>query len=133
MDAILFLGVDDVVRINHQHIILFGGLHGVRDIALLDAAVKRPQTTFGGTFLYTDIYTMAAVYAQGIIKNHPFIDGNKRTGMACALIFLDSNNYEISLSNNDVYDIGIALAESEISYEILAQIFKDKTTFKAND
>lgn len=122
--------MDDVISINKQYVILFGGTHGIRDVALLDAAIKRPQTSFGGSFLYKDIYTMAAVYAHGIIKNHPFIDGNKRTGMAAALIFLDSNEYEVLLSNDDVYDIGIALATSEISYEVFAEILKDQTNFK---
>lgn len=130
MHKIFFLSIDEIVYINKQNISLFGGIHGIRDFALLDAAVKRPQSSLSGNFLYKDTYTMAAVYAHGLIKNHPFIDGNKRTGMAAALIFLDTNGYEITLSNDDVYDIGIALATSEISYEILAEIFKDYTSSK---
>jgi len=104
---------------------LFGGIHGIRDFGLLDSVVKRPQASFGGNFAYKDIYTMAAVYAQGIIKTHPFIDGNKRTGMASAFVFLDVHDYEVMLSSDDVYDIGISLATSEISYEIFAEILKD--------
>lgn len=122
---ILFLTTDEVIRINEQYTALFGGMHGIRDFALLDSAVKRPQATFDGVFVYKDIYAMAAVYAHAIIKNHPFIDGNKRTGMAAALVFLYANEYEVNLSNEDVYHIGVELSTSEISYEILAEIFKD--------
>jgi len=129
MQNILFLTIDEIVRINELHIALFGGRHGIRDFALLDSAVQRPQASFGGKFVYQEIYTMAAVYAHGIIKNHPFIDGNKRTGMAAALVFLNANDYEVTLSNDDVYDIGIDLATSEISYEVLAEIFKDHIFF----
>ncbi len=124
MEAIIFLSIEKIITINDQHIRLFGGMHGVRDVNLLESAVARPQTTFGGVFAYHDEYTMAAVYAHGIIKNHPFIDGNKRTGMAAALIFLDINGFEASLSNDDVFDLGIALATSKISYEMVAEIFQ---------
>lgn len=127
---ILFLSMEEIVLINKQYAILFGGMHGIRDFGLLDAAIKRPQASFNGAFLYDNIYSMAAVYAPGIIKNHPFIDGNKRTGMAASLIFLESNDYEVLLSNEDIYNIGIALATSEISYDILARIFEDNVLKK---
>ncbi len=124
---ITFLSTDEIIQINKLHTTLFGGAHGIRDVKLLDSALARPQASFNGKSVYQDIWTMAAVYAHGIIKNHPFIDGNKRTGMATALIFLDVNNYEITLSNDDVYSIGIDLAQSKVSYEIVATIFKDYT------
>ncbi len=127
MELIQFLLTDEVIKINEQHILLFGGALGVRDFALLDSAVMSPQSSFGNVFSYKDVPTMAAVYAFGIIKNHPFVDGNKRTGMAVALIFLDMNNFDIILSNDEVYDIGMKLATSVLKYQEVAEIFKNKT------
>ncbi len=131
MKSVIFLPIDVIININRHQTRLFGGMHKIRDLNLLESAVARPQTIINGIFAYPNTNTMAAVYAHGIIKNHPFIDGNKRTGMATATIFLDLNGYEVTLSNNDIVDLGVALAVSEISYEQIAEIFRVSTYLKS--
>lgn len=69
----------------------FGGSDGLRDANLLASTVAQPSATFGGSLLHEDLFAMAAAYLFHIVMNHPFIDGNKRTGLAAALVFLDIN------------------------------------------
>ncbi|MBM3886807.1 type II toxin-antitoxin system death-on-curing family toxin [Candidatus Dependentiae bacterium] len=127
MVPIVFLSCEVAIAINEHQVRLFGGLKGIRDMNLLESALARPQTMIGGVFMYPDLHTMAAVYAHGIIKNHPFFDGNKRTGMATALTFLNVNGHESILSSKDVVDIGVALATAKLSYQELAMILKHST------
>jgi len=67
------------------------GSHGVRDLHLLEAAAARPQATFEGKDLYSDIFSKAAALLDSIIRNHPFLDGNKRTAIGAACLFLERN------------------------------------------
>ncbi len=89
--AVRFLSVDDVLRIHQSTIEEEGGLAGVRDLGLLESAVMTPQQQFGGQFLHEDLAAMAAAYLFHLVKNHPFLDGNKRVGTLALLIFLDGN------------------------------------------
>ena len=78
--------------------------------------------------MHTDIYHMAAAYAFSIIKNHPFLDGNKRTGLALALLFLDFNDITLNASQEEFYDIAMQIAESKISEKEIASFFKNKSS-----
>lgn len=126
MQKIRFLDIDEVILVNKSQIQLFGGLHGIRDKGLLESAVYDVQASFGGRYLYKDIYHMAAGYAYNIIKNHPFIDGNKRTGIVCCLIFLHFNDIEIEFAQEELYKLGIAIATSKIDIDKIAVVFKKK-------
>ena len=88
------LTVDEVREIHAEAIQRFGGLDGVRDPALLESAVAAPQAGFGGASVYTDLLEVAAAYLFYICRNHPFLDGNKRTGLGACLVFLDLNGIE---------------------------------------
>lgn len=77
-----FLHLDDVVAIHLDQIERYGGEAGIRDAGLLESAVAQARATFGGEFLHADLFQMAAAYLFHIAKNHPFVDGNKRTGAA---------------------------------------------------
>ncbi len=80
------------VRAIHQRVLqAFGGGDGVREPGLLEPAVLAPQATFGGQSVYADVVEAAAAYLVGICKNHPFVDGNKRTALAACLAFLKLN------------------------------------------
>ena len=81
------LGVADVLTLHANQIELYGGQHGVRDMDLLNSAVAQPQAAFGGQILHAFPFEMAAVYLFHIVQNHPFLDGNKRTGAVAALVF----------------------------------------------
>ncbi|HXW86056.1 MAG TPA: type II toxin-antitoxin system death-on-curing family toxin [Candidatus Bathyarchaeia archaeon] len=120
---IRFFTAQDIVDINKTQIREFGGFFGIRDNRLLDSAVANCQATFGGEYMFCTVPDIAACYAHGIIKNHPFVDGNKRTGMATALLFFVKNGYDHGLSNYDIWHIGVGLATSEFSQEEVAKIF----------
>ena len=94
-----FLTLADALSFHEYQIKRFGGEHGIRDTGLLESALAQPHATYGGEWLHRDIYAMAAAYAFHICKNHPFLDGNKRTAMVCALVFLEING--ISLLDPD--------------------------------
>ncbi|HLW35409.1 MAG TPA: type II toxin-antitoxin system death-on-curing family toxin [Chthoniobacterales bacterium] len=93
-DDCFHLSVDVVREIHAEALTQFGGLNGVRDENLLVSAVLTPQSSFGGKSPYTDVVDVAAAYLFYICKNHPFLDGNKRTAMMAAIVFLRLNGIE---------------------------------------
>jgi len=111
----LFLTLDEVLSLHEDQIRRFGGSYGVRDVALLESAIGSAAATFGGEFLHASIFEMAAAYLYGICKNHAFVDGNKRTAVAAALIFLDMNGVEVDVNENDFYNLVIGVAEGRFS------------------
>ncbi len=126
MTEIIFLTSDEVLEFHKVQLRLFGGRDGIRDRGLLESAIMGPQASFQGQYLNSDIYAMAAAYAYGIIKNHPFFDGNKRTGMTVALAFLYANDAKIDILPSEVFALAIAIAASEVSQEAVSDFFKSK-------
>jgi death on curing protein len=92
--------VEEVVNMHRAQIVTFGGLHGIRDIGLLGSAINTPQASFGGVFLHADIPSQAAAYLYHIVKNHPFLDENKRTGALSTIVFLKTNDMITPWSND---------------------------------
>ncbi|OGY11507.1 MAG: hypothetical protein A3H88_01810 [Candidatus Blackburnbacteria bacterium RIFCSPLOWO2_02_FULL_44_9] len=74
----------------------YGGAHGLRDVGLLESAVARPQASFAGEDFYPTVFEKAAALMHSLLKNHPFVDGNKRTAYASAGIFLELNGFELA-------------------------------------
>jgi death-on-curing protein len=93
-DDCFHLSVEIVREIHAEAIKTFGGLNGIRDEALLASAVFAPQSSFGGKSPYTDLIDVAAAYLFYLCRNHPFVDGNKRTAMGAAIVFLRLNGME---------------------------------------
>ena len=93
-DDCVHLSIEIVREMHAEAIKKFGGLNGVRDENLLASAVLTPQSSFGGKSPYADIVEIAAAYLFYICRNHPFLDGNKRTAMMAALVFLRLNGVE---------------------------------------
>lgn len=124
MKNIIFISVDQVIKFNKKQIVTFGGTFGIRDKNLLEAAVHMPKMTYQGNFLYTDSYYMAAAYMFHIIKNHPFVDGNKRTGAVTSLVFSIVNGLNIKLTQEDLFDLAIKTAISEYDIEQIVYILK---------
>ena len=83
----IFLSYDEILEVHDDQILRYGGSNGIRDKKLLFSALAQPGISFGGQYLHETIFEMAAAYLYHIIKNHPFLDGNKRTGIVSALIF----------------------------------------------
>lgn len=90
-----------------------GGSHGLRDLGLLESAAARPQATYGGQDLYPDLFSKAAALMDSLIHNHPFVDGNKRTGITAAGLFLVRNGYRLDASNPDLEAFTRQVAESK--------------------
>jgi death-on-curing protein len=98
-----------------------GGRPGIRDEAALESAVAQPQATFGGEDLYPTLVEKAACLAFSLVKNHAFVDGNKRIGHAAMETFLLLNGYEIDASVDDQEAVILALAAGALTREELAQ------------
>jgi death-on-curing protein len=112
-----FLDVDDVLAIHDEALAAFGGSAGVRDAGLLASAVAMPQASFGGELLHEDLFAMAAAYAFHLAQNQPFVDGNKRTAILAAIVFLDINGVEIPEATDELYDAMIGIAERRLGKE----------------
>ena len=115
----LFLTDDQIRLIHHNMIEETGGSDGIRDAGLLSSSAESPFQTFDGTDLYPTIFQKAARLAYSLINNHPFIDGNKRTGLHAMLVFLTLNGIELSYTQNELIDIGLALASGKMTFEEL--------------
>ena len=110
----------DVLAIHQRQIERFGGLDGIRDEGLLDSALAQPQATFFGEFLHPTIHHGAAAYLYHLAKNHPFLDGNKRTAYGAMEAFLRLNGYNLDLSDDEVYDMVMQVAQGEMTKEELS-------------
>ncbi|KKQ49284.1 MAG: Death-on-curing family protein [candidate division TM6 bacterium GW2011_GWF2_38_10] len=125
---ICFLTIQEILNIHEVLIEKFGGSLGVRNKDLLESALTQPQTSFAGHYLHKNIFMMAAAYTFHIIKNHPFVDGNKRTGMAAAITFLHLNGYTVNFSQENFCQLAINIATSKLSKKKLAEIFEKAVT-----
>ena len=119
-----FLSVEDVLELHGLQIERYGGAVGLRDRGLLESAVSQPEATFDGKSLHEDIYAMAAAYLFHIVMNHPFVDGNKRTGLLAMLVFLDLNGITIEHSTDEMFDLTLAVAEGRLDKEGVAFTLK---------
>ncbi len=108
-----YLGPEQVLFLHARLIEETGGGHGLRDLAQLESAVSRPRATFGGQDLYPDLFAKAAALMDSLIRNHPFVDGNKRTGMAAAALFLVQNGYRLTATNAEVEAFVLRVAKAE--------------------
>lgn len=119
-----FLTFDDVLLIHDEQLEAYDGIQGIRDKGLLESAVMMPQASFGGEYLHQDLFEMAAAYAFHIVENQPFLDGNKRTALVSALVFLDINGFVILDEEMKLYDAMIAIANKEMDKYDLAELLK---------
>jgi death on curing protein len=119
-----FLSYDEVVTINTDQVRRYGGSAGVRDEGLLLSALAMPQTGFGDQYAHVDLFEMAAAYLFHIVKNHPFVDGNKRVGAVSARIFLALNGFRLDMPETTIYDLVIATAEGRASKPDIAEAFR---------
>jgi death on curing protein len=122
--VIIFLELSDVLKIHEQQLEAFGGIHGIRDAGLLESAVATPQATFGGEYLHNDLFEMSAAYAFHISENQPFLDGNKRTALTSALVFLDINGFIIIDEEMKLYQAMIDIANKKVDKYDLALLLR---------
>ena len=114
-----WLTIDMVEGFHRESLALFGGSDGLRDRGLLESALARPENILA----YepdADVFRLAAAYGYGLVKNHPFIDGNKRTGTLAAVVFLGLNGVQVDFEEAEIAVMIIGLAASEFSEDNLA-------------
>jgi death on curing protein len=116
-DAPAFLSVEHVLVIHRRSIEEFGGDPSVRDQGLLESAVAMPAAQFGGAFLHDTVPAMAAAYLFHLCRNHPFVDGNKRTALASAEVFLLLNGMRFDARNDALEELTLGVAASRVSKE----------------
>ena len=122
-----FLTLIEVLELHRRIIERSGGAIGIRDIALLELAIAQPRMTFAEKDLYPSLLEKAAALGFSIIMNHPFVDGNKRTGHAAMETFLILNGMEIDASVDEQEHLVLAIATSELSREALAEWLQQNT------
>ena len=120
----LFLTLAEVLEIHRNQIDLYGGSPGVGDLHLLQSAIAQPEASFGGEWLHSDLFHMAAAYAFHICQNHPFIDGNKRTALATALVFLELNGISLLDPEQKLLPAMLRTAEGKLSKDDLAALLQ---------
>lgn len=119
----IWIGREFVLVIHEEMLAEFGGSAGLRDEGLLDSALGKPRNLFGCG--KPTIFDLGASYAVGIVRNHPFIDGNKRTGFIAAYTFLAQNGQELTASEADAAAAVLALAGNEMSEKAFSLWLKD--------
>ena len=120
----LFLDLERVLRIHRSMIEVYGGSEGIRDPGLLHSATAVPQSSFGGEYLHADLFEMAAAYLYHIVQNHPFVDGNKRTGAAVAIIFLAMNDVTLRADEDGLVAMTLDVAEGRADKGEVSAFFR---------
>jgi death-on-curing protein len=126
----VFLTLDEVLSIHADQIRRYGGRLGLRDLALLQSAVGNPESIFDGDYLHTSIFEMASAYLFHIVRNHPFIDGNKRTGLMAALVFLGLNDLELRAAPDDLFDLVDGIAAGEVAKARIAVFLEESSRIR---
>jgi len=113
-----YLTLSEVLALYRRVTEEYGGAVGIRDLGALESALAQPRMTYGGTELYSTIAEKAAALGFSLINNHPFVDGNKRTGHAAMEVFLILNGYEIDASVDEQVLIVLQVASGKTSREV---------------
>ena len=121
------IAVDDILELHSRSISDFGGSNGIRDIGLLESAIARPFQTFEGKYLYETIFEKAAALGESLIINHPFVDGNKRTGMLAMVSLLMENNWHVTAPQDNFYDLIISISTASVSFPKIVEWLKNNT------
>ena len=118
-----FLSVDEILHIHQDQIERYGGDASIRDTKALLSAIAMPQAGFDGNYLHCDFFAMAAAYLFHIVQNHPFVDGNKRTGTVAALVFLSLNCVEVDIDNDELAAFVLNVAQGKHDKAVIAAFF----------
>ncbi len=125
--SVVFLTLDEVLALHADQIARYGGRPGVRDIGLLESALATPKATFGGQFLHGEIFEMAAAYLFHLVQNHPFVDGNKRTGLMAMLAFLGLNGRRLEADPAELGELVQGVAAGRLSKAEIAVFVRCNT------
>jgi death-on-curing protein len=118
---VIYLTVTQILFLHMRLVQETGGMHGIRDLPLLESAVARPQATFQGQDLYPGIHAKAAALMHSLVENHPMVDGNKRLGAASAGIFLQLNQWYLTATNMELMEFTLCVAQGRATVDEIAQ------------
>jgi death-on-curing protein len=122
-----YLSLEEILRLHFQIIEDFGGSHGVRDESRIKSVVEAPRLVVFDKEQYSTVFDKAATYMRNIIGDHPFVDGNKRTGITVAGIFLIRNGHTINASQNELEDFAVRVAVDKLDVPEIAEWLQDHT------
>jgi death-on-curing protein len=122
--AIEFFSLDEVLAIHADQIERYGGALGIRDQGLLEPALAMPEATYARQELHPTLIEKAAAYLFHIVKNHPFVDGNKRAGLAVSLAFLAMHDTWLETSDHELVELVLGVAEGRVSKAEVAVVFQ---------
>lgn len=122
----IYLHKQQILKLHNRIINEFGGIHGIRDERMLDSALANPLQTFAGLDLYPTCVDKAVQLCYGLIKNHPFLDGNKRIALHSMLILLSINGLKIEFAYDELIDIIFKVADGSFNSSDLLQLLKEK-------
>lgn len=120
--------VEDILKLHRFSIEIYGGASGVRDLGLLESAIARPFQTFGGDDLYPTVFEKAAALGESLIINHPFVDGNKRTGFLAMASLIQEEGYIFKATQEDAYVFTIDISTGSKSFEEIVDWLKANST-----
>jgi death-on-curing protein len=121
----VFLRLDEVLAMHADQIRRYGGRAGIRDLELLESALGAPEASYGGDYLHPTLHEMAAAYLFHIVRNHPFVDGNKRSGLICALAFLGLNGLSLRAEPDALYPLVLGVAEGTVGKAEIAVFLQE--------
>ncbi len=124
---IIYISLDEVLAIHDDIIERYGGSFGIRDLGLIQSAIARPQSTFGGEDLYPTIIAKAAALFHSLIFNHAFTDGNKRTSLVSTARFLYLNRYELIADQQELIDFPLRVKNKHLDIEQIGRWLKEHT------
>ena len=115
-----YLTTDQILAIHAILVDTFGGLHGIRDLGLLESALARPQAGYGDLEAYPTLPLKAAALCHSLVKNHPFLDGNKRTAVVAMETMLNQNGVELILRPDELFQFAIDVATDKLNEKAMA-------------
>lgn len=129
--SIVFFELDEVIEIHSDQVERYGGRPGIRDMGLLQSALAMPQAGVGNQYVHSDVFEMAAAYLYYIVRNHPFVDGNKRVGALAAFVFLRLNSVTLNASEPAFERLVVRVAEGRVSKGEVAAFFRNGVRSRA--
>lgn len=120
-----YITLEEVLAIHHDQVERYGGSHGIRDINLLASAIERPKSSFMGEDLYPTIFDKAAALMHSILLNHPFLDGNKRTGIISASLLLHLNGWGLQAKQKELVGATLAVESKNWNLEQISKWLKE--------
>ena len=127
------ISTENVIKIHEILIEKFGGAKGLRDLSLLESALLRPYQTFGGIELHDNEFQKAAAIMESLLINHPFVDGNKRSGFVVMRLVLLESGWDLNVTQEEKYQFVIGIASGEMKFNEIYKWIKSNTIRISND